>query len=64
MKFIFGRRDIINTEISEESCYLMTNGLGGFSSLTITGACSRSDHSVLMSCQREEAPAADSPIRV
>lgn len=56
MKFIFGRRDIINTEIAEESCYLMTNGLGGFSSLTITGVCSRSDHAVLMSCQREEAP--------
>lgn len=56
MKFIFGRRDIINTEISGESCYLMTNGLGGFSSLTITGACSRNDHAVLMSCQKEEAP--------
>lgn len=34
----------------------MTNGLGGFSSLTIAGACSRNDHAVLMSCQQEEAP--------
>ena len=56
MKFIFGRRDLKNPEIREESCYLMTNGLGGFSSLTITGDCSRNDHAVLMSCQREEAP--------
>ena len=56
MRFIFGRRDLKNREIREESCYLMTNGLGGFSSMTITGACSRNDHAVLMSCQREEAP--------
>ena len=56
MKFVFGRRDLKNSEIREESCYLMTNGLGGFSSLNIAGACSRNDHAVLMSCQREEAP--------
>ena len=56
MRFIFGRRDFKNREIREESCYLMTNGLGGFSAMTITGACSRNDHAVLMSCQREEAP--------
>ena len=56
MRFIFGRRDLKNREIREESCYLMTNGLGGFSSMTITGSCSRNDHAVLMSCQREEAP--------
>ena len=28
----------------------MTNGLGGFSALTITGAASRNDHSVFMAC--------------
>lgn len=56
MKFVFGKRDFINSEIREESCYLMTNGLGGFSSLTIAGSCNRNDHAVLMSCQQEEAP--------
>lgn len=53
MKFVFGKRDFINSEIREESCYLMTNGLGGFSSLTIAGSCNRNDHAVLMSCQTE-----------
>ena len=56
MKFVFGKRDFRNSEIREESCYLMTNGLGGFSSLNIAGSCSRNDHAVLMSCQQEEAP--------
>ena len=56
MKFVFGKRDFRDSEIREESCYLMTNGLGGFSSLNIAGSCSRNDHAVLMSCQQEEAP--------
>ena len=33
-----------------ENCYLMTNGLGGFSSLTMTGAAARNDHAFLMAC--------------
>ena len=33
-----------------ENCYLMTNGLGGFSSLTMTGAAVRNDHAFLMAC--------------
>ncbi|MDE6925896.1 MAG: amylo-alpha-1,6-glucosidase, partial [Acetatifactor sp.] len=37
-------------ERGEENCYLMTNGLGGFSSLTAIGSCSRNDHAVLMAC--------------
>lgn len=56
MKFIFGPQDFATKEKGEESCYLMTNGLGGFSSLTLTGSCSRSDHALLMSCSVEEAP--------
>lgn len=43
-------------ERGEENCYLMTNGLGGFSSLTMVGSCSRNDHAVLMSCAAEESP--------
>lgn len=34
----------------------MTNGLGGFSALTMLGSCSRNDHAVLMSCAAAEAP--------
>lgn len=34
----------------------MTNGLGGFSALTMAGSCSRNDHAVLMSCDAKESP--------
>ncbi len=56
MRFIYGRQDFKNLERGEENCYLMTNGLGGFSSLTMVGSCSRNDHALLMSCTAEEAP--------
>lgn len=56
VKFIFGPQDFATGEKGEENCYLMTNGLGGFSSLTMIGSCSRNDHALLMSCSAAEAP--------
>lgn len=50
MKFIYGKQDWKTFERGEENCYLMTNGLGGFSSLTAIGSCGRNDHAVLMAC--------------
>ena len=50
MKFIYGKQDWKSFERGEENCYLMTNGLGGFSSLTVIGSCGRNDHAVLMAC--------------
>ena len=50
MKFIYGKQDWKTFERGEENCYLMTNGLGGFSSLTMIGSCGRNDHAVLMAC--------------
>lgn len=50
MKFIYGKQDWKSFERGEENCYLMTNGLGGFSSLTMIGSCSRNDHALLMAC--------------
>ncbi|MCM1263643.1 MAG: amylo-alpha-1,6-glucosidase [Butyrivibrio sp.] len=50
MKFIYGKQDWKTFERGEENCYLMTNGLGGFSSLTMIGSCSRNDHTLLMAC--------------
>ncbi len=50
MRFCYGKQDWRTLERGEENCYLMTNGLGGFSSLTIIGSCSRNDHAVLMAC--------------
>ena len=48
MKFIYGKNDFKTLERAEENCYLLTNGLGGFSSLTIAGSCARGDHALLM----------------
>ena len=50
MKWIYGRQDWKTLERGLENCYLLTNGLGGFSSLTMTGAVARNDHSVFMAC--------------
>ncbi len=52
MKWIYGRQDFKTVERSEEACYLMTNGLGGFSSLTVAGAAARNDHAFFMACVR------------
>lgn len=48
MKWIYGKQDWKTLERGEENCYLMTNGLGGFSSLTMTGSVARNDHALLM----------------
>lgn len=50
MKWIYGKHDWNTFERGEENCYLLTNGLGGFSSMTMTGAVSRNDHAFLMAC--------------
>jgi len=50
MEFVYGKQDWKTFERGEENCYLMTNGLGGFSALTMIGSCSRNDHAVLMAC--------------
>lgn len=50
MRFIYGKQDWLTFERGEENCYLMTNGLGGFSSLSMIGSCSRNDQAVLMAC--------------
>ena len=50
MRWIYGKQDFKTLERGQENCFLMTNGLGGFSSLTMTGSASRNDHGVLMAC--------------
>ena len=50
MRFVYGKCDWKTFERGEENCYLMTNGLGGFSSLSLTGSCSRNDQAVFMAC--------------
>ena len=50
MRFVYGKCDWKTFERGEENCYLMTNSLGGFSSLSLIGSCSRNDQAVFMAC--------------
>jgi predicted glycogen debranching enzyme len=50
MKFIYGKNDWNNFDRGQENCYLLTNGLGGYSSMTMVGSITRNDHALLMSC--------------
>ena len=52
MRFVYGKQDWSTFERGEENCYLMTNGLGGFSSLSMIASCSRNDQAVLMACMQ------------
>ncbi|MCD8126908.1 MAG: amylo-alpha-1,6-glucosidase [Clostridiales bacterium] len=52
MYFIYGKQDFPDLERGQETCWLLTNGLGGFSSQTIIGGAARCDHALLMSCDR------------
>lgn len=54
MKFIYGKQNWVTRERGQENCYLLTNGLGGFSSGTMIGSNTRNDHALLMACV--EAP--------
>ncbi len=50
MKWIYGKQDFKTLERGEENCYLLTNGLGGFSSMNMLGGVSRNDHAFFMAC--------------
>ena len=52
MEFCFGKQDIASQAQGQAHCYLLTNGLGGFSSLTLTGCAARNDHAALMAAVR------------
>ena len=52
MRWIYGKQDWNTLKRGLENNYLLTNGLGGFSALTMTGAASRNDNSVFMACMK------------
>ena len=52
MKFIYGKNDLLDLNVAEGNCYLITNGLGGFSSLSIAGSSARSDHALFIGALR------------
>lgn len=46
MKFIYGKNDFKNFSVANQNCYLLTNGLGGYSSTTLINSLTRADHSL------------------
>lgn len=50
MRFIYGKIDWSEQERGQENCYLLTNGMGGFSSQSVIGSNARNDQALLMAC--------------
>jgi len=50
MKISLSKANFRDMNRLEESNYLLTNGLGGYSSLTLAGSCTRNDHALMMGC--------------
>ncbi len=50
MKFVYGKQNWTKRERGQENCYLLTNGLGGYSAATMLGSNTRSDHAFFMAC--------------
>lgn len=48
MRFIFGKQDMLSLERSQERCWLLTNGLGGYMSATAAFSATRGDHGILV----------------
>lgn len=48
MKISLSKANFRDNSRLEESNYLLTNGLGGYSSLTLAGSCTRNDHALFM----------------
>ncbi len=52
MRFEFDKKNWTTIVEGEKDCYLLTNGLGGYSSLSVIGAAARGDQALLMSAQK------------
>ncbi|VYT96903.1 glycogen debranching protein [Clostridium tertium] len=48
MKFIYGKNDFKDFKSGNSNCYLLTNGLGGYSSTTIINSLTRNDHALFV----------------
>ena len=51
MKFIYGRQDMPALARAQENCYLLTNGLGGYSSLSAAFSMTRADQGLLVAAR-------------
>ena len=52
MKFFYGKNDFKSFKSGNQNSYLLTNGLGGFSSTTLINSLTRNDHSLFMACTK------------
>lgn len=52
MQFHYGRNSFKNVERAQENCYLMANGLGGYSSMTLAQSLTRNDHGIFVACTK------------
>ena len=48
MNFLFDNSHFTDIEAAEGGCYLIANGLGGYSCLDLAGGTSRNDHAIFM----------------
>ena len=51
LTFTVGKQDLYDFTHGEKKCYLLTNGLGGFSSLTAISSAARHDHALFMAAK-------------
>ena len=51
MHFVYGRQDMPTFARAQENCYLLTNGLGGYSSLSAAFSMTRADQGLLVSAR-------------
>lgn len=52
MKVVLNRSDWKDFRRGQEKCFLLTNGLGGYSSMTVIGDTARNDHALLMAARK------------
>ena len=52
MRFEFDKKNWTTIAEGEKDCYLLTNGLGGYSGLSLIGAAARGDQALLMSAKK------------
>lgn len=52
MKFELDKSNWTTIEQGEKDCFLLTNGLGGYCSLTVTGGLARGDQALLMAAKK------------
>ena len=51
MRFVYSRQDAPDNVRAQENCYLLTNGLGGYSSLSGVFSMTRADQGLLVSAR-------------